>query len=104
MALNPRWIKLGRLFMVAWLAFFIYPIGAFLTDRLSAETRIYGLLLLAALALIWGWFWVRIVAGTDRRFMLAAGAETTILLTVLTLRNPPQYASLVLNADIIGVA
>ena len=31
MALTRRWIKLGRLFMVAWLAFFIYPIGAFLT-------------------------------------------------------------------------
>jgi len=104
MALNPRWIKLGRLFMVAWLAFFIYPIGAFLTDRLSAETRIYGLLLLAALALIWGWFWIRIVAGPDRRFMLAAVAGATILLTVFTLRTPPQYGSLFLYAVIMGGA
>src|SRR3989442_7634100 len=102
MALNPRWIKLGRLFMVAWLAFFIYPIGAFLTDRLSAETRIYGLLLLAALALIWGWFWIRIVAGPDRRFMLAAVAGATLLLTVFTLRTPPQYGSLFLYAVIMA--
>ena len=104
MALNPRWIKLGRLFMVAWLAFFIYPIGAFLTDRLSAETRIYGLLLLAALALIWGWFWIRIVASPDRRFMLAAVAGATILLTVFTLRTPPQYGSLFLYAVIMAGA
>src|SRR2546422_9916717 len=104
MSLTPRWIKLGRLFMVAWLAFFIYPIGAFLTDRLTAETRIYGLLLLAALALIWGWFWIRIVAGPDRRFRLAAVAGATILLTVFTLRTPPQYGSLFLYAVIMAGA
>src|SRR5213082_1493494 len=104
MGVNQRWIKLGRLFMVAWLAFFIYPIGAFLTDRLSAETRIYGLLLLAALALIWGWFWIRIVAGPDRRFMLAAVAGATIILTVFTLRTPPQYGSLFLYAVIMAGA
>jgi two-component system sensor histidine kinase DesK len=104
MALNPRWIKLGRLFMVAWLGFFIYPIGAFLTDRLSAETRLYGLLLLVALALIWGWFWIRIVAGPDRRFMLPAVAAATILLAVFTLRTPPQYGSLFLYALIMAGA
>jgi len=43
MGVNQRWIKLGRLFMVAWLAFFIYPLAAFLTDRFSAETRIFGI-------------------------------------------------------------
>src|SRR2546428_9439892 len=103
MALNPRWIKLGRLFMVAWLAFFIYPIGAFLNDRLSAETRFYGLLLLAALALIWGWFWIRIVDGADRRFMLAAVAGGTILLTALKLCTPPQDGRLLLYAVILAV-
>jgi two-component system, NarL family, sensor histidine kinase DesK len=104
MALNRRWIKLGRLFMVAWLAFFIYPLGAFLTDRLSAETRIYGLVLLLALALLWGWFWIRIVAGPDRRFMLPAVAAATLILAIFTLRTPPQYGSLFLYAVIMAGA
>lgn len=104
MALPRRWIKLGRLFMVAWLAFFIYPLGAFLTDRFSTETRVYGLLLLLALALIWAWFWTRIIAGPDRRFLLPAIVATTLLLTVFTLRTPPQYGSLFLYAVIMGGA
>ena len=104
MALNRRWIKLGRLFMVAWLAFFIYPIGAFLTDRLSAETRAYGLALLLGLAIIWAWFWIRVVAGPDRRFMVAAIVGATIILVVFTLRTPPQYGSLFLYAVIMGGA
>jgi two-component system sensor histidine kinase DesK len=104
MALNRRWIKLGRLFMVAWLAFFIYPIGAFLTDRLSAETRAYGLALLLGLAIIWAWFWIRIVAGPDRRYMGAAIVGATLILVVFTLRTPPQYGSLFLYAVIMGGA
>src|SRR5256714_12339732 len=104
MALNRRWIKLGRLFMVVWLAFFIYPIGAFLTDRLSAETRVYGLLLLIGLAIIWAWFWIRIVAGPDRRYMVAAIVTATLILVVFTLRTPPQYGSLFLYAVIMGGA
>jgi two-component system sensor histidine kinase DesK len=104
MALNRRWIKLGRLFMVAWLAFFIYPIGAFLTDRLSAETRAYGLVLLLGLAIIWAWFWIRIVAGPDRRYMGAAIVAATLILVVFTLRTPPQYGSLFLYAVIMGGA
>ena len=104
MALPRRWIKLGRLFMVAWLAFFIYPLGAFLTDRLSTETRVYGLLLLLGLALIWAWFWIRIIAGPDRRYMVAAIVGATLILTVFTLRTPPQYGSLFLYAVIMGGA
>jgi two-component system sensor histidine kinase DesK len=105
MSLTPRWIKLGRLFMVAWLAFFIYPVAAFLTDRFNAETRTVGLLLLLALALIWAWFWTRIVAGPDRRYMVPAVVGTTLILTVFTLRTPPQYGSLFLYAVIMaGVA
>jgi two-component system, NarL family, sensor histidine kinase DesK len=96
MALNRRWVKLGRLFMVAWLAFFIYPTAAFLTDRFSTETRVYGLLLLLALALIWAWFWTRVCAGPDRRFTVPAIVAATLILTVFTLRTPPQYGSLFL--------
>jgi DNA-binding CsgD family transcriptional regulator len=61
MALNRRWIKLGRLFMVAWLSFFIYPVAALVTARFDPQTRIAGLALLLILALIWGWFWLRVV-------------------------------------------
>jgi two-component system, NarL family, sensor histidine kinase DesK len=104
MALPRRWIKLGRLFMVAWLAFFIYPLGAFLTDRFTTETRAYGLLILLALALIWAWFWTRIIAGPDRRFLVPAIVGATLLLTVFTLRTPPQYGSLFLYAVIMGGA
>src|SRR2546428_1348911 len=104
MALPRRWIKLGRLFMVAWLAFFIYPLGAFLTDRLSTETRAYGLLLLIGLALIWAWFWIRIIAGPDRRYMVAAIVGATLILTVFTLRTPPQYGSLFLYPVIMAGA
>ena len=104
MSFNARTIKLGRLFMVAWLAFFIYPIGAFLTDRLSPDTRTYGLLLLVGLALIWAWFWMRIIAGPDRRYIVPAIAGATLILTVFTLRTPPQYGSLFLYAVIMGGA
>ena len=104
MALTRRWVKLGRLFMVAWLAFFIYPLAAFLTDRFSTETRTYGLLLLLALALIWAWFWTRICAGPDRRFTLPAIVGATLILTVFTLRTPPQYGSLFLYPVIMAGA
>ncbi len=104
MALNRRWIKLGRLFMVAWLAFFIYPLSAFLTDRFSSETRTGGLLLLLALALIWAWFWTRIIAGPDRRFTLPAIVAATLILTLFTLRTPPQYGSLFLYPVIMAGA
>src|SRR3989442_14808323 len=96
MALNRRWIKLGRLFMVAWLAFFIYPIGAFVTDRLSADTRTYGLVLLAALALIWAWLWIRVVAGADPRYVVAPVVAATLLLGGFTRRTPPQHVTLLL--------
>src|SRR6202171_1027233 len=104
MGLNARVIKLGRLFMVAWLAFFIYPIGAFLTDGFDLETRIYGLLLLAVLALIWAWFWTRIIAGPDHRYMVPTIVAATLILVVFTLRTPPKYGSLFLYAVILGGA
>ena len=104
MALPRRWIKLGRLFMVAWLAFFIYPLAAFLTDRFSTETRTYGLLLLLALAVLWAWFWIRVCAGPDRRFTVPVIVAATLILVVFTLRTPPQYGSLFLYAVLLGGA
>src|SRR2546423_4818863 len=102
MGFNAATIKLGRLFMVAWLAFFIYPLGAFLTDRLNPETRTYGLLLLLALAALWAWFWTRIIGGPDRRYLAPAIVAATLILTVFTLRTPPQYGSLFLYAVIMA--
>src|SRR5438309_11803494 len=96
MALTARWIKLGRLFMVAWLAFFIYPLAAFLTDRFSTEMRIYGLLLLLALALLWAVLWSRLRAGPGPPFLLPAIVGATLILVVFRLRTPPRYRSLVL--------
>ena len=104
MGFNATTIKLGRLFMVAWLAFFIYPLGAFLTDRLSTDTRTYGLLLLLALAALWAWFWTRIIGGPDRRYLVPAIVAATLILTVFTLRTPPQYGSLFLYAVIMAGA
>ena len=104
MALNRQWIKLGRLFMVAWLSFFIYPVAALVTARFAGDTRVAGIALLLALALIWGWFWIRIVAGPDRRFAIPAVVAATILLVVFTLRTPPQYGSLFLYAVIMAGA
>jgi len=104
MGFNATTIKLGRLFMVAWLAFFIYPLGAFLTDRLGTETRTYGLVLLLALAALWAWFWTRIIGGPDRRYVVPAIVAATLILTVFTLRTPPQYGSLFLYAVIMAGA
>src|SRR5690349_10574195 len=104
MALNRRWIKLGRLFMVAWLSFFIYPVAALITARFETETRAVGLALLVVLALIWGWFWLRVVGGPDQRFAVPAVVASTLLLVVFTLRTPPQYGSLFLYAVIMAGA
>ena len=104
MSLTPRWIKLGRLFMVAWLVFFIYPVAALLTDRFDRDAEVAGIALLVALALIWGWFWLRVVAGPDQRFALPAVVAATIVLVVFTLRTPPQYGSLFLYALIMAGA
>ena len=104
MALNRRWIKLGRLFMVAWLSFFIYPVAALIMAHFSLETRVVGLTLLLILALLWGWFWLRIVAGPDSRFAPPAVVAVSLVLVVFTLRTPPQYGSLFLYAVIMAGA
>src|ERR1700682_4854638 len=104
MALNRRWIKLGRILMVAWLSFFIYPVAALLTTRFDRDAQVFGLAILLALALIWGWFWLRMVAGPDKAFAIPAVVAATVLLVVFTLRTPPQYGSLFLYAVIMAGA
>ena len=104
MALNRRWIKLGRLFMVAWLSFFIYPVAALLSARFDRGAQVVGLVILLALALIWAWFWLRVVGGPDKRYALPAVIAATLLLVVFTLQTPPQYGSLFLYALIMAGA
>ena len=104
MGLNRRWIKLGRLFMVAWLSFFIYPVAALLSPRFNRGAQVVGLVILLALALIWAWFWLRVVGGPDQRFALPAVIVATLLLVVFTLQTPPQYGSLFLYALIMAGA
>jgi two-component system sensor histidine kinase DesK len=104
MSLTPRWIKLGRLFMVAWLVFFIYPVTALLTARFDRDAQVVGLALLLALAFIWGWFWLRVVGGPDKRFAVPAVVAASAVLVLFTLRTPPQYGSLFLYALIMAGA
>jgi two-component system, NarL family, sensor histidine kinase DesK len=104
MALNARWIKLGRLFMVAWLAFFIYPLAALLTAGFDRSSQLIGLSILLVLALVWGWFWLGVVAGPAHAFTVPAVVLVTALLVIFTLRTPPQYGSLFLYAVIMGGA
>ena len=104
MALNARWIKLGRLFMVAWLAFFIYPVAALLTAGFDRSSQLIGLSILLVLALVWGWFWLGVVAGPAKAFTVPALVLVTALLVIFTLRTPPQYGSLFLYAVIMAGA
>jgi len=104
MALTRRWIKLGRLFMVAWLSFFIYPVAALLTAGFDRRSQVTGLSILLLLALVWAWFWLRVVAGPDRAFAVPAMLVATGLLVVFTLRTPPQYGSLFLYAVLMAGA
>src|SRR5437588_10191476 len=104
MALTRRWIKLGRLFMVAWLSFFIYPVAALLTTSFDRRSQVTGLSILLLLALVWAWFWLRVVAGPDRAFEVPAMLVATGLLVVFTLRTPPQYGSLFLYAVLMAGA
>ena len=104
MALNRRFIKLGRLLMVAWLVFYIYPIGAVLTTHVSVADKAESTALLVGSALVWTWFWTRICAGPDRRFAPVALAANIVLLGIFTLQTPPQYGSLLFYAVVMVAA
>ena len=104
MALNRRWIKLGRLFMVAWLAFFLFPIGALLTEHFTLQEQIPAIGILLASGLVWAWFWLRILGGPDCRFAPAAVVLNTLLLATFTLMTPRQYGSLFFYAAVMIAA
>src|ERR1700737_4711365 len=104
MALTARWIKLGRLFMVAWLAFFLLPIGVILTEHYTLEEQIPAIGILVARRLVWAWFLLRLAAGPDSRFRLVAVVVNTVLLAVFTLMTPPKYGSLFFYVVVMAAA
>jgi two-component system sensor histidine kinase DesK len=90
--------------MVAWLAFFIYPLAVLIPGHFDPQARVAGLILLLQLAAIWAWFWIRVVGGPDHRLAVPAVVATTLVLTLFTLDTPPQYGSLFLYAVIVAGA
>src|SRR5437870_2466961 len=75
MGLNRRWIKLGRLFMVAWLSFYLFPVAAVLTTPFNPADKAAGIGLLVASGLTWAWFWTRVVAG---RLLIEANQQLSL--------------------------
>lgn len=94
MALTGRWIKIGRLFMVASLLFYVLPISVILTGPFGTQDKVIAMAVLLGSALVWSWFWTRIASGPDGRFRLVAVALGALLIGVFTLMTPPQYGSL----------
>ena len=94
MALPRRWIKLGRLFMVAWLVFYLFPISVILTGAFKAQDKAVALSLLLGSAVVWTWFWTRIAGGPDTRFRVVAVTAGSVLIAIFTLMTPAQYGTL----------
>lgn len=104
MALNRRWIKLGRLFMLTWLGFFLYPIVVILTGPYSGQVRATALPLLLGSGLLWVWFWTRICGGPDARFGPIAFGLIALLAGVLTLMTPAKYGTLLVFVAVMAGA
>ena len=93
MTLNARTIKIGRLFMVAFLVFYVLPIWVIVGQPFLIKDKAVALGVLLASALVWTWFWTRVVAGPDGRFRVLAVALGTVLIGAFTLMTPPQYGT-----------
>ena len=104
MALTQRWIKLGRLFMVAWLAFYLFPIAVILPGPYGIPEKSLALGLLIGSGAIWIWFWTRILAGPDARFRIVALALGTLLIGWFTLLTPPKYGTLFVYVAVMAGA
>jgi two-component system, NarL family, sensor histidine kinase DesK len=104
MGLNARVIKLGRLFMVAWLAFYLYPIAVILSGPFSSDGKALALGLLIASAAVWAWFWTRILAGPDQRYRALAVSLNALLIGSFTLMTPPKYGTVVVCVAVMAGA
>ena len=104
MSFNAGTIKLGRLFMVAWLAFFFYPVEVILTQPFGGEDKAIALGLLLSSGLVWAWFWTRVLGGPDERFRWIAYGLTAATIGVFTLMTPAKYGTLFVCITIIAGA
>jgi two-component system, NarL family, sensor histidine kinase DesK len=104
MGITVRTIKLGRLFLVAWAAFYIYVIAVVVSGPFTREAQAIALVLLIGSAAIWVWFWTRIVAGPDQRFRVVAVVLNTLLIGAFTLMTPPRYGTLMVCAVVMAGA
>ena len=104
MGLNARVIKLGRLFMVAWLGFYVYPIDVILTRPFAFADKAMALGTLLASGLVWAWFWTRIVGGPDQRFAWLAVSLSAVFFGWFTLMTPPQYGTLMICVAVMAGA
>src|ERR1700736_3627144 len=104
MGLNARVIKLGRLFMVAWLAFYLYPIGVILSGPFSPDSKALALGLLIGSGAVWIWFWTRVLAGPDQRFRALAVVLNALLIGGFTLMTPAKYGTLVVCVAVMAGA
>ena len=104
MGLNARVIKLGRLFMVAWLAFYLYPIAVILSGPFSSGGKALALGLLIASGAVWIWFWTRVLAGPDQRFRVVAVALNALFIGSFTLMTPAKYGTVVVCVAVMAGA
>ncbi|HEX9097743.1 MAG TPA: sensor histidine kinase [Candidatus Dormibacteraeota bacterium] len=104
MSFNSGSIKLGRFFMVAWLAFFIYPIEVILTQPFAGQDKAIALGLLLSSGLVWAWFWTRVLGGPDERFRWIAYGLTAATIGVFTLMTPAKYGTLFVCITVVAGA
>jgi two-component system, NarL family, sensor histidine kinase DesK len=104
MSFNAGTIKLGRLFMVAWLAFFFYPIEVILTQPFAGQDKAIAMGLLLSSGLVWAWFWTRVLGGPDERFRWIAFGLTAVTIGAFTLMTPAKYGTLFVCVTIIAGA
>jgi two-component system, NarL family, sensor histidine kinase DesK len=104
MGLHARVIKLGRIFMVAWLGFYVYPIDVILTRPFAFADKAMALGTLLASGLVWAWFWTRVVGGPDQRFAWLAVSLSAVFFGWFTLMTPPQYGTLMVCVAVMAGA
>ena len=102
--LSPRVFRIGRAFMVSWLAFLILPVSAILGDHFSRRTELIGLSLLAGIAIVYAWFWTHVIGRAGPAVTIATLAGFTVLMACFTLDTPPQYGSLMVIAVLMAGA
>ncbi|MEA2646996.1 MAG: two-component system, NarL family, sensor histidine kinase DesK [Chloroflexota bacterium] len=109
MTLRPRDFLAGRILMLAFLLILVSrDVANLLADSPAAAQLTLSLVLVAAICLVYGWFWLR-VAGADST--LRAGVAVvvlTALVVVYTLSDPslsyPFYYSFYYCALVAGAA